>query len=64
MLDIRKEERKLYAKSQLLKSLRNNEKAKKEVVMKIEKERQQILEKQSFFHNYLIANEKIRKGEN
>lgn len=63
MSDIRKEERKLYAESQLLKSLGKNEKIKKDVGWEITRKRNEILKKQSFFHNYLMANEKIRMEE-
>lgn len=62
MGSIRREERKLYAEVQLLKMLSNNEKAKKEKTLEIEKKRMQVLKKQRFFHNFLIANDKVNKG--
>ena len=61
MCEIRKEERKLYAQKQLLKSLEKNEKLKKKNAFKIHEQREKIEDKQNFYHNFLIANEKIRK---
>lgn len=64
MFNIRKEERLLYAKCKLLKSLSNNEKIKKQKSFEITKKMNEVKKKQLFFHNYLIANDKVRKGEN
>lgn len=64
MGSIRKEERKLYAKSQLLKSLSKTEGINIEKQHEIRKKANELKNKQKFFQNYLIAKDKVRKGEN
>ena len=69
MNDIRKEERRLYAESQLLKSLAKDElkslkrNKRKYKTAEIFNQRKQIENKRLFFHNYLLANEKLNKED-
>lgn len=64
MCDVRKEERKLYAECQLLKSMEKNEKLKKKDTWKIHNQRQKADHKHDFFKKFILAYEKVGRSNN